>query len=387
MPFSFDDWLQEAETAEQQSSSVRGVGDAPEPFVPGQVRLRYQSTWEKLFAQKHGEGSGPYNGRNNALTSLVGLMRHKNLPYEAALIMAQGWNKKQCVPPLDQSELQPTLQRLWADLVPTPDALDEPDQEWQWMTMEQLLNAPPVEWVVKDCLLKNGFNLIGALPGGAKSWLMLDLARCLATGTPWMGRFPLAPQDVLYVDEEMGPSAFRDRAVRMGFTAETTRFTYLGFQGVQLDDPEHMQRIVKWCEDHGGGVVFLDTLIRVSAFEENSNSEMRNLFSLVKRLIKKTGTTVIAAHHLTKSQDTRKDVDPREKFRGAGDIVSAASMAYLIEPDPSNQCLKFYAAKSRNCATEKSLLMRFRVQDMTDNTVQLVEVNPDNPIMKLHKPR
>ena len=194
MPFSFQEWLDEADTSELAVTS-RGVSDAPgsfeTPLAPGHIRLKYQSTWEKLFAQRHGQGSGPYGGRNNALVSLVGLLRHKNLPYEAAVIMAQGWNKRQCDPPLDQEELQPMFRRLWADMTPTPDVLDAPDQEWQWMTMDQLIAAPPVEWVVPNCLLKNGFNLIGALPGGAKSWMMLDLSRCMAQGTPWMHRFPL----------------------------------------------------------------------------------------------------------------------------------------------------------------------------------------------------
>lgn len=81
---------------------------------------------------------------------------------------------------------EPTLlDRMRARLL-SSDALDE---------------LPPPEWLIDGIFVKNTLAVVYGRPGAGKSFLALDFALSIATGTWWCGR-QVAPGRVLYVAAE-----------------------------------------------------------------------------------------------------------------------------------------------------------------------------------------
>lgn len=76
----------------------------------------------------------------------------------------------------------------------------------------------PVRWLVKNLLQDNAANLLGGEPGVGKSWVIVDLAVSVATGTPFLERPILEPGNVLFINfddptESLGRQ-FYDRTAR-----------------------------------------------------------------------------------------------------------------------------------------------------------------------------
>ena len=72
--------------------------------------------------------------------------------------------------------------------------------------------------------LPQGITFIGGLPGAGKTWFALSLAKALATGSPFLGRYKVpTPVNVIYLIPEVGERAFRSRLDKMRLTTAGTR--------------------------------------------------------------------------------------------------------------------------------------------------------------------
>jgi hypothetical protein len=62
-------------------------------------------------------------------------------------------------------------------------------------------NIKPIEWLVEDYLEQNALSMVFGPSGVGKSFVTIDLACCVATGTPWHGK-PVKQGPVFYVAGE-----------------------------------------------------------------------------------------------------------------------------------------------------------------------------------------
>jgi hypothetical protein len=56
------------------------------------------------------------------------------------------------------------------------------------LSADEFLDAPTPDYLVPKMLYRDGLAVVFGPPGAAKSFLVLDIALCLATGRPWRGR-------------------------------------------------------------------------------------------------------------------------------------------------------------------------------------------------------
>jgi hypothetical protein len=56
------------------------------------------------------------------------------------------------------------------------------------LNAEQFLDSPAPDYLVPKMFYRDGLSVVFGPPGAAKSFLVLDVALCLATGTQWRGR-------------------------------------------------------------------------------------------------------------------------------------------------------------------------------------------------------
>ena len=170
-----------------------------------------------------------------------------------------------------------------------------------------------IAWVIEGILPKEGAGILASPPGYGKSWMLLDLAVEHARGGKWLGQFPTIQGRVLYLDEESSPALLRHRLTRLlsakGLSPDQLDIHLSVGQGLSFSNRNSVGRLRQLLEKLRPALVIVDSLIRVHRAEENSASEMSQVFKIVKDLIRKFGCTFIFADHqrkrgyFTSSQD------------------------------------------------------------------------------------
>ncbi|GAC1471513.1 MAG: hypothetical protein PVSMB7_23350 [Chloroflexota bacterium] len=187
----------------------------------------------------------------------------------------------------------------------------------------ELLTMPPPTWLVADTVPAGGVVGLYAPPNVGKTFLALDMALCVATGTPWHGR-DVQPGFVLYVSAEGGMGiGKRVRAwlLEHGIDAKKVNMGWLveaiSVYGESDDLVKLFDRIEEEIEQTPVLIV-IDTLARCFDGNENEQEDMGRFIKGVDELRSRFKCTVLILHH------TRLDGE-RERgntaFRGAADTM------------------------------------------------------------------
>lgn len=337
--------------------------------------------WNDLF-ERHPEGGGPFGGRDNAATKLLGFLRAKRVPFDAAVVFAEWWNEKYLDPPMPVGDIRDKIQRGWVRWLEggledaTPQSiLDQAKSPLEFIGLDRLAElaaeSGDAEWLVEDLVIAGGLHFITAPPGGGKTWAAVDLVRACVTGDRWLAsRNVLKPISVLYINEEMGPSAFFRRLD--GLRVPPDRLSILQRSNVRLDDPDHLAQVVKHIRDRRIRLVVVDTFVRVHGKDENSNTEMAMLFKCFREMMD-AGSAVVCLHHHRKS-GTGSPV-AHEATRGAGEIAAQADIMAAIEKDSG--AYVFRITKHRHLEEDSVGEIAFCVDSLDDGSYRIEPVERD----------
>jgi hypothetical protein len=156
-----------------------------------------------------------------------------------------------------------------------------------------------VEYLVDRLLPKNAITVLFGRGGIGKTWLTLDMARCIGEGVPFLG-LDTKQTPVVYVDFENPLAVLTARTQKLG-EAEGV-FFWLANDETQkapkLDSPEW--EIYKTLPK--GAVVIFDTLRASQSKDEDKSQDMANILGRLKEL-RDIGFTVILLHHTAKNND------------------------------------------------------------------------------------
>ena len=186
--------------------------------------------------------------------------------------------------------------------------LDKPNvpaRRYRVLSAGELLNSPPLRWLVRGVLPAQGLACMYGASGSGKSFLALDLCAAVAEGDPWFGRRVSATR-VVYVALE-GEYGFRQRVnawqVHQGRDVPAgLRFI---LQPFDLRSPEDLAELADAVTASGGagGLLIIDTLNRASVgADENNGRDMGEIIDAAKMLQTRLGGTVLMIHHSGKDQ-------------------------------------------------------------------------------------
>ncbi|HEY3319333.1 MAG TPA: AAA family ATPase [Planctomycetota bacterium] len=219
---------------------------------------------------------------------------------------------------------------------------------------------PPV---VHD-LVRRGetMNVIGS-PKAGKSWLALDFALAVATGTPFLSKFPTQAGKVLIVDNELHPETCVHRlkvaceVKNIPFEAIAERISFVPLRG-NLKDIEALAGSLAALAPRAFDALVLDALYRLFArgTDENSNADLAHFYNVVDKIARSLDAALVLIHHASKGAQGNKSVT--DTGAGAGAIARAtdthmvlrsheASDACVVEarcrtfPPPSPFCVSF----------------------------------------------
>jgi hypothetical protein len=173
-------------------------------------------------------------------------------------------------------------------------------------TLKEIINdhSPMPEPIIKNgILLDKTMLVIVGPPKSKKTFLAQNLALAIASGKSFANFEITKPKKVLYFLAEGGYYPNRDRLQKMGaYFSEKymedfmlSLFSYLPIN--HNDDYNTMYNLIKAS---GAEVVVIDPLIKFHDVDENSASQLSDVFGKIRGLINELKVSVILVHHTGK---------------------------------------------------------------------------------------
>jgi predicted ATP-dependent serine protease len=164
------------------------------------------------------------------------------------------------------------------------------------------LEVPAIEWVWEGWIPKGMLTVFGAMPSAGKSYVALDIAGRVMTGTSFPDGSAVGQQGpVIYVDAENVPQMHSQRA--QGWGMDGSQLYLMGpAEGrlmVDLSEEFDRDRLVEWAWYKRPALV-VDSLSAVSSKGENNVEDVRNVFSFLSRLALDYECGMVVIHHLRK---------------------------------------------------------------------------------------
>lgn len=191
--------------------------------------------------------------------------------------------------------------------------------------------APEARWLIRDLWLKNAQGILGGEPKLGKTWLGLDMAVSVASGTPCLGRFEVQDKGgvLVYLAEDK-LQAVRERLESLcssrGLLFESLDLRVITVPVLRLDQEEDRQRLDATIAAWSPRLVLLDPLVRIHRIDENSAVEVSALLGFLTELVRRHRCSLALTHHTSKRARSR----PGQALRGSSDLHAwGCSNAYL----------------------------------------------------------
>jgi hypothetical protein len=181
----------------------------------------------------------------------------------------------------------------------------------------------PQRWLVEELWGDSSVGVIGGAPKCAKTWLGLDLALSVATGTPCLGKYavPEAGPVLVYLAEDALPIV-RERVAGMarhrGLDLATVEVYVITAATLRLDRDPHRGRLFETAKRLRPRLLLLDPLVRLHGVDENHATEVAELLAYFRSLQRRLDLSVVLVHHTRKNASS--GVAAGQGLRGSSDI-------------------------------------------------------------------
>ena len=178
-------------------------------------------------------------------------------------------------------------------------------------------------WLVEPLWGESAVGVIGGAPKCAKTWLGLDLALSVATGTRCLGRYPVPrPGPVLVYLAEDALTVVRERiegmARQRGGELAGVPIHVITAPTLRLDREPHRRRLLETARQLRPRLLLLDPLVRLHGADENNASEVAQLLAYFRALQRQLDLSVILVHHTRKN--AAGGVAAGQGLRGSSDL-------------------------------------------------------------------
>ena len=221
-------------------------------------------------------------------------------------------------------------------------------KKFELVSIASLIKNPKaVDFMVKGLVESGGMNLLSGEYGSGKSFLVFDLAFCVASGIDWHGYKVKQSPVVIIAGEGHRGIGNRLLALEQYYNSPTPldklRISVSKVAANFTDDANAQlvqQAVQEVCPDGEDGLVIIDTLNKnFGGSNENDTVQMTKFVNNLDTYFRNSGKTVIVVHHPNKS-------DPNSS-RGSNALPSACEGVFNLKKDLHGQ-IEFWCSKQKN---------------------------------------
>ena len=178
-------------------------------------------------------------------------------------------------------------------------------------------------WLIEQLWGESSVGVIGGAPKCSKTWLGLDMALSVATGTPCLGKYavPRAGPVLVYLAEDALP-VVRERVAGMarhrGLDLAGVEIHVITAPTLRLDRDPHRTRLLETAQRLRPRLLLLDPLVRLHGIDENNAGEVAGLLAYFRQLQRQLDLSVVLVHHTRKN--AAGGVAAGQGLRGSSDI-------------------------------------------------------------------
>jgi len=182
--------------------------------------------------------------------------------------------------------------------------------------------GPQTQWLVEGLWTDQAVGILGGEPKCCKSFLALDLAVSVASGTACLRQFPVRrPGTVLLFPAEDSLPVVRQRLEGICAAAQVTLaacpIEVITAPALRLDLPADRQRLRDTVQRLRPVMLILDPLIRLHRLDENDASQIAALLSFLRELQREYKLAVLLVHHARKDSHASR---PGQALRGSSEL-------------------------------------------------------------------
>ena len=239
--------------------------------------------------------------------------------------------------------------------------------------LSDILTHPilPITWDIVHFLPSRRRCVIYGEYGALKTWLLLDMALHLVIGEPWLGHEVPLPKSVLFIDEEMAEEDLRRRlkllADGLPQLHGEPKFAALSRAGVTFDTYGAL-KLLKLLENQqfNPDIVIVESFTRVMPGNENLAGEVAAFWRNLEPISREK--TLVMSHHMSKPQDTPRDV--RNRARGSVDILAGSDVAWALLIGEPGKTTEMVCVKQRSEEMGRGFTVQLQA-DALDSSVRL----------------
>jgi len=206
------------------------------------------------------------------------------------------------------------------------------------------------EWYVKGVVPVGGITIIAAPSGEKKSWVAMEMARCLASGSNFLGHkeFETRQATVLYIDRETYEGELQARGRKLGLQNLGTRLYELSRPAeLSLNNNQMMSYLESIVREKKIDVVFIDTFRSIAGgLQEEKAEEIRKFFQRFSPL-KKSGRSFVFLDHCRKPSQFDGYVPKKEWLFGSQDKLASVEVLMMQRSKEGSPEISVWIPKNR----------------------------------------
>lgn len=189
-------------------------------------------------------------------------------------------------------------------------------------------------WLIEGIWLNSGTGMLAGMPKSGKTWLVIDMAISVASGTPFLGKFPTQQGPVVIYSPE-GPKEELEERIRQvaatrGLNEKELPLHRINAEQLFLNSTLDQQDIRLMAEKVQPALSVFDPLIECFDGNENHNEEVNRMTRFINKLARETSMAVMITHHMQKSG---------EQMRGAGTLRAFGDTNLVVEKTKLGQMI------------------------------------------------
>lgn len=307
-------------------------------------------------------------GRNDACARLAGYFFKKGMTYDIVESLLLDWNERND-PPMPTKEVRTTIKSIershaTSDFQPTSvqftdDRAEDDKRESQKQSSFDVMRMVDyvkgyggggVSWLVDEWLPDKSITFLVSPPESYKTWILLDLAVSVASGTPFLGRYQInSPGPTMIIQQEDSHEGLTDRLALIveqklnavpkleGDTWQVPAMPDLPIyvhpsRQLRFDNKKVMEELEQQIATIRPKVVMIDPLYSTTASTDNYMADLANQMMALKTFRDKYGCSFLIAHHSKKNLDP--DSTAREDSWGSQFLNAFLEAGWQVRRNP-----------------------------------------------------